>query len=268
MRVSVLQLDVDLDVPVDQRRAAVAEQVRGEAGSDLVVLPELWPQGAFGYPLWRDLAEPLDGPTVRTLSAAARDARAHLHCGSFIERDGDRMFNTSVVVGPDGEVRAVYRKVHLFGFDEGEPTLLAAGSEPVVWDAPWGRTGLATCYDLRFPELFRALVDRGAELLLLVAGWPERRAEHWQVLTRARAIEDQLLVVACGTSGTQLGTAMAGRSMVVDPWGAVLAQAGVDAGVLRADVDLAQVAQTRERFPVLRDRVLGNPVGGRERVGG
>ncbi len=259
MRTVLLQMATDLDQPLEARVERAAALVRGQQGADLVVLPELWPVGAFGYDGWADGAEPLDGPTVGALAAAARDAGTHVHLGSVVERDGDRLHNTSVVLDPRGEVVATYRKVHLFGVRTdggGEPALLAPGDGPVVWDAPWGPTGLATCYDLRFPELFRALVDRGAETLLLVAGWPEPRIAHWSLLVRARAVEDQLLVLACNAAGRQGSTALGGRSLVVDAWGALLAEASPSEQVLEVDVDPAATAEVRKRFPVLADRVL------------
>lgn len=120
--------------------------------------------------------------------------------------------------------------------------------------------GLATCYDLRFPEQFRLLVDAGATVLVVPAGWPARRREHWTLLARARAIESQAYVLACGTAGTHAGVELAGHSLVVDPWGAVLAEAGPGEEVLTAELDPGLVARTRADFPVLRDRVLGLPV--------
>lgn len=256
MRICLLQLRVDLDEPFDARVERVAALVREQRGADLVVLPELWPNGAFGYPLWEQGAQPLDGPLVATMQEAARDLGAYLHMGSFIERDGADLYNTSVVLDPDGAVVAVYRKIHLFGFAEGEPTLLSAGPKPVTWHSPWGVVGLATCYDLRFPELFRALVDDGAELVLVVAGWPLPRIAHWSVLARARAIENQVALVALNTVGRQGRTELGGRSVVLDSQGSVLAEAGDDAEVLTVDLDPAEVGRWREQFPVLADRRL------------
>lgn len=125
--------------------------------------------------------------------------------------------------------------------------------------APFGTLGLATCYDLRFPEQFRLLVDAGAELLTIPAGWPSRRLEHWRLLARARAVESQAYVLACCTAGTHAGVGQAGHSMVIDPWGTVVAEAGPDEEVLQADLDPGQVTTIRAGFPVLRDRVLGLP---------
>ena len=257
MRIDVLQLAPDYGTGIDERRVEVGQAVRARTGADLVVLPELWPQGGFTYDHWVDEAEPLDGPTLAVVADAARALGAHVHGGSFIERDAEgRLYNTSVLVGPDGGLLASYRKIHLFGFAEGEPTLLTAGADVVVAHTALGPIGLATCYDLRFPELFRALVDGGAELVVLPAAWPAARVGHWSLLARARAVEDQLVVVAANTSGSQAGKAMGGFSAVIDAQGAVLAEAGPDATTLSVDVDLADVRAWRTRFPVLRDRTL------------
>lgn len=257
MRIDLLQLAPDYDTSPDVRRAAVIGAVRACAGADLVVLPELWPQGGFIYQRWAEEAEPVDGPTVAALGEVARELGAHVHGGSIIERDdAGRLYNTSVLLGPDGSLLATYRKIHLFGFAEGEPALLTAGGAVVVVETPLGPLGLATCYDLRFPELFRGLVDAGAELVLLPAAWPAARVGHWSLLARARAVEDQLVVVAVNTAGVQAGKTMGGCSVVVDAQGVVLAEAGTGAETLSVEVDLAEVRAWRERFPVLADRRL------------
>ncbi len=257
MRIQVLQIAPDYDTPIQVRRDAVSEALRACAGADLVVLPELWPQGGFTYQRWVEDAEPIDGPSLALVAQAARDLGAYVHGGSIIERDDDgRMYNTSVLVGPDGSLVETYRKIHLFGFAEGEPALLTAGERVVVAKTELGPIGLATCYDLRFPEMFRALVDAGAELVVIPAAWPATRVEHWSLLARARAVENQMVVVAANTSGTQAGKVMGGRSVIVDAQGAVLAEAGTEAEILSVELDLADVRAWRERFPVLADRRL------------
>ncbi|MEU9110783.1 carbon-nitrogen family hydrolase [Streptomyces sp. NPDC048483] len=258
MRASLLQIRVDPAESVNSRRTRVASLVREQTGSDLVVLPELWPVGAFAAELFATEAEPLTGPTHAAMAAAARDAEVWLHAGSVIERAADgTLYNTSLVFSPDGRLAATYRKIHRFGFDQGEAVLLGAGDRAVTVGLPGTTVGLATCYDLRFPELFRQLVADGAELLVVPAGWPARRRAHWSLLARARAVENQCYVLACGTAGTHAGVEQAGHSAVVDPWGEVLAEAGPDEEVLTVDLDPAKVAKTRADFPVLRDRVLG-----------
>ncbi|MEU3662091.1 carbon-nitrogen family hydrolase [Streptomyces sp. NPDC032940] len=258
MRASLMQISVNEDETVEARRARVAGLVREQAGADLVVLPELWTTGAFAFEEFDAQAEPLQGPTYEAMAKAASDAGVWLHAGSVPERAPDgRLYNTSLVFSPAGDLAASYRKIHRFGFDKGEAVLMGAGDELVTVRLPETTLGVATCYDLRFPELFRGLVDAGAETLVVPAGWPERRRSHWTLLARARAVENQAFVLACGTAGTHAGVPQAGHSIVVDPWGEVLAEAGAGEEVLVVEFDPAKVARTREQFPALKDRVLG-----------
>ncbi|MGW5634296.1 carbon-nitrogen family hydrolase [Streptomyces sp. NPDC003832] len=261
MRASLIQIAVDEGESVESRRVRVASLVRAQAGADLVVLPELWTTGAFAYEEFGRHAEPLDGPTHEAMAKAASDAGVWLHAGSIPERapggpgDGP-LYNTSLVFSPAGELAASYRKIHRFGFDKGEAVLMSAGRDLVTVPLPATTLGVATCYDLRFPELFRGLVDAGAETLVVPAGWPERRRAHWTLLAQARAVENQAYVLACGTAGTHASVPQAGHSIVVDPWGEVLAEAGADEEILTVDFDPGRVAATREQFPALKDRVL------------
>lgn len=256
--------------------ASLVREVAGREGSGLVVLPELWTTGAFAYETFAAEAEPLRGPTYEVMAEAAREAGVWLHAGSIPERavpDGGAggeagetgagaagagaLYNTSLVFSPEGELAASYRKIHRFGFDKGEAVLMGAGTELATVRTPDTVLGLATCYDLRFPELFRGLVDAGAEVFVVPAGWPARRRAHWSLFARARAVEDQVFVLACGTAGTHAGVPQAGASVVVDPWGEVLAEAaGTEEEVLTVDLDLGKVAETREQFPALKDRRL------------
>src|SRR6478609_3653595 len=237
-------------------------------GHDLVVLPELWAHGGFDYRRWDERAERTDGPVATAMAAAARDAGVTLHAGSIIEcgeplDPGDTgRWNTSLVFSPDGELVATYRKIHRFGFGEGEPLLIDAGADIVVLDVPVAggdavAVGLSTCYDLRFPELYRRLLDAGAEVLVIPAAWPMARVEHWTLLGRTRAIEDQCVVLQCNTAGTHARHEMGGRSQVVDATGKVLAAAGADEQVLSIDIDTSATSTWRESFPVLADRRLG-----------
>jgi predicted amidohydrolase len=254
----VIQIAVNEGESVESRRRRAASMVQDQAGADLVVLPELWTTGAFAYEEFGREAEPLEGPTYEAMAKAASDAGVWLHAGSIPERDPDGpLYNTSLVFSPSGDLAAVYRKIHRFGFDKGEAVLMGAGAELVTVRLPATTLGLGTCYDLRFPELFRGLVDAGAETLVVPAGWPERRRSHWTLLAQARAVENQSFVVACGTAGTHAGVPQAGHSIVVDPWGEVLAQAGAGEEVLTVEFDPGKVATTREQFPTLKDRVLG-----------
>ena len=263
VRVALIQVAITDDEPVPARIARVLSLTADVAAThDVVVLPELWPIGAFAIDLMPVHAEPLDGPLCQELSRVAAQSGAWVFGGSFAEQvqpepGGAGFYNTQVVFAPDGSLAGAYRKVHLFGFNGGETTVMSSGGEMVVVPGPLGSTGLATCYDLRFPELFRALVDRGAEAFVIPAGWPERRVTHWQVLARARAIENQAYVLACNQTGTHGGVPIAGGSMVIDPQGEVLAEAGPGEQVLSVEIDPHRVAAWRGAFPALDDRRMG-----------
>ena len=267
MRVALIQLGYADDEPVADRVARAASMVVAAAGHDLVVLPELWAPTGFDYRTWADRAEPVDGPIATSMASVAAEAGVVLHAGSIIERlphagvEGKSLANTSLLFGRDGALVTAYRKIHRFGFAEGEPSLLEAGDEVVVTELPLGgavpvMAGISTCYDLRFPELYREQVDSGATLFVVPAAWPLARVAHWSLLARARAVEDQCFVIACNTAGTHAGVTMGGHSVVVGPTGTVLAEAGTDEQVLSVDLDLDEVRVARGAFPVLADRRL------------
>lgn len=268
MRIAVVQLGYDDDEPFDARVQRVAALVAEQAGHDLVVLPELWGATGFDYTRWAGEAQPLDGPWARAMADAARAASVTLHAGSFVERlpepgaDGNDLANTSLLLDADGTRLAVYRKIHRFGFGAGEPRLMEAGEDVVVVEIPSGaggsvQVGLSTCYDLRFPELYRRQLEAGAEVFVVPAAWPAARVAHWTLLGRARAVENQCVVVQCNTGGTHAGYEMGGRSQVVTASGEVLAEApGNEQQVLSVDVDLTATTAYRETFPVLDDRRL------------
>lgn len=266
IRIAVLQLAYGDDESVQARTERVSGWVREQAGADLVVLPELWPMGGFDYRAWAEKAQAIDGPVMQALSQAAADIGAFVHAGSIVERpaDGDvgpegkGLWNTSMVFGPDGRRVARYRKIHRFGFAGGEPELMEAGEESVSVQLPGELpAALSTCYDLRFPELYRHQIDRGAQVFVIPAAWPMARVEHWRLLLRARALENQALVIACNTAGTHAGSQMGGHSAVVAPTGEVLAEAGEDQEVLSVDVPTDLVRDARADFPVLADRRWG-----------
>jgi len=266
-RVHVLQIGYDDQESSADRLARVEDLLREQEGADLVVLPELWFGGGFSYDRWHEAAQALNGDLVGRMRAAARGLGSLLHMGSFIEVQGCRpdgspaLFNTSLLIDRDGLVLAQYRKFHRFGFAEGEPRYIEPGDEltcvDVVLDGGRVTIGMATCYDLRFPEQFRGLVDEGAELVLLPAAWPLVRIEHWSALGVARSIENQFFLVQCNTAGEHAGISMGGSSAVIDPFGQRVAAAGVQPEVLVVDIDLSLVPTARRAFPVLNDRRLG-----------
>jgi predicted amidohydrolase len=257
VRLTLIQAETDRMLPFAKRIAGACERIAACGGADLVVLPELWATGYFHFDDYVRTAQSRSGETVQALAAAARAAGAYLHAGSVVERDEEgRLYNTSLLFGPDGGLRHSYRKIHLFGHNSQESALLTAGDGIDVAGTPVGRIGLAACYDLRFPELFRTLVDQGAELLLITAAWPLARIEHWRLLLRARAVENQAMVVAVNAAGQQGDVMVGGHSTVVDAWGRVLLEMDAHPQVGTLVVDPAQSAQARLEFPALADRRL------------
>ena len=255
MRVSSIQLAAN-DNSKEQMLAHVLSLLQQTRGSDLVLLPELWPSGAFSSQRYQTDAESIDGPILKALRAKAAELKIHLLAGSIVERDGEKLYNTSVLIGPHGHDLARYRKMHLFGYQSEESKLMSGGKDIVVIDLPWGKTGLAICYDLRFPELFRCMVEAGAECFLIASGWPLQRVEAWTLFNRARAHENLAFLFSCNSTGISGGKQMGGSSMIVDPSGNVLACGGTDECIVTADVDFNQVRKIRSEFPALNDRVI------------
>lgn len=234
-----------------------------QSGATLVVLPEVWTYLGDMAGV-HAAAEPIPGPTVERLAAVARHHGIYLHCGSIYERvPGEpRVCNTSAVLSPDGDLLARYRKMHLFDVAlEGnvvfqESANVAPGEELVTVDLGGATLGLTICYDLRFPELFRLLALQGAEIIAMPAAFTQYTGkDHWEILLRARAIENQVFMLAPNEFGKHPGGSVTyGRSMIVDPWGTVLATAPDGPGVAIADCDLNQLARIRRELPSLANR--------------
>ena len=266
MRAAAVQLNATDDV---ERNLATADRLVRRAaaqGAELVVLPEVWTVIGTRAHL-RAGAQSLEGQAITWARSVAAELGIDLVAGSMYEdpdpaHPAERGSNTSVHVGPDGELRAVYRKIHLFdveidGMVHAESAAYAAGSEIVTSTLADGtRLGMSICFDLRYPELYRILALRGAEVITVPSAFtlPTTR-DHWEVLLRARAIEEQCFVVAPNQIGEHPGgTRSGGRSMIVDPWGIVLACAPDEETVVVADLDLGRLASIRARLPALARR--------------
>ena len=255
----------DMDHNLDRARRLIHEAAA--RGARLIALPEHF---AYLGPEDRNppSSQPLSGPLVTEFQETARNLKVFLLLGSFPEIAGpeEPPYNTSVLLSPQGEILAVYRKMHLFDAElTGGPTyressLIRPGTETVAAPLPGTpfTAGLAICYDLRFPELFRTLADKGADLLLLPAAFTFTTGrDHWETLVRARAIENQCYVVAPAQWGQHSpGRRSYGRSLIVDPWGVILAQAPDEEGVIYARLDHNRLRQLRREFPCLEHRCL------------
>jgi predicted amidohydrolase len=266
MRAAAVQLNSTADRDRNLEAADRFTRAAAAAGAQLVVLPEKW--AVLGTPEQTAAgAEPLDGPALTWAGAAARELGIDLVAGSIAELvpGAERGRNTSVHFGPDGEARATYRKIHMFDVEVGGRTYRESEHEEPGDEVVLSRTaggvelGLTVCYDLRFPELYRELAVRGARVLAVPAAFTlATTREHWEVLLRARAIEDQAFVVAANQVGEHApGYRSGGRSMIVDPWGIVLAQAPDVETFAIAELDLDRQREIRRKLPSLANRRLG-----------
>jgi predicted amidohydrolase len=266
VRIALCQTNCGEDAAANEEQVfGLLERAAGK-GVDLIALPEVWPlQGSAK--LIREAAEPVPGPRTERLAAFAREHGVWLNGGSVLERDGERVFNTSVLFDREGLPVASYRKIHLFDADppdavpSRESSVFSAGDQVVTAETEFGRVGLSICYDVRFPELYRALAVQGATIMFVPAAFRyETGVDHWHALLRARAIEDQAFVVAAaqwGSWGPEAGERRNfGHSLVADPWGRVIAEAPDGVGVTLAELDLAKLTHVREILPALRHRRL------------
>lgn len=263
--IAAVQMTSGADKTQNLERAMSLLQRAARRGATFIGLPEnfAWmgpePERAAN-------AETLEGKTLTQMAAMARELHVTLLAGSVLEEGapGGRLFNTSVLFGPDGTRLAVYRKMHLFDVEVGdgqtyrESAAVAPGTEVVVADAPLGKVGLSVCYDLRFPELYRAHSSQGAVLLTVPAAFTLATGkDHWEVLLRARAIENQAYVIAPAQQGKHPKDRMTwGHAMIVDPWGLVTARASEGEGLAIAELDQALVDRVRRNLPALQHRRL------------
>jgi len=263
VKVAAVQLNSTADQVANMAHADRLTRAAAADGAKLIVLPEKWTAMGSEQDL-RAGAESLDGAAVGWARAIARELGVDLVAGSILERvpGQSKLANTSVHVSPRGELLASYRKIHMFDVEVGgrayrESELEEPGEEIVVSHTAGGvELGLSICYDLRFPELYRILAVRGARIITLPAAFTlTTTREHWEVLVRARAIENQVFVIAANQVGEHpAGQQSGGRSMIVDPWGVVLAQAPDSECYIVAELDLERQLEVRARLPSLANR--------------
>jgi omega-amidase len=251
--VALAQMAVALGRPKENHDIAqdLAAQA-AEQGADLLLLPELW---ATGYDLDRiqEYATPLDGGHFALMAGLAQTHQLYVAGTALEANPGGKPFNTAALHGPDGKCLGAYRKVHLWA-PLGEVEHMTPGDGLPAFDLPWGGVAMAICYDLRFPELWRRLADAGAQLVLIPAEWPAHRVEHWRLLLRARAVENQLFVAGCNRTGTDAVAEFGGHSAVVDPWARVLVEGGSEPGLYVTTIEMDEVTRARRMFPFLADR--------------
>ncbi len=237
-----------------RKNTAVVEKMTADAAyrkSRMIVFPELW---STGYVL-AEAKEHASELSKGTFAQLSNFATQHKICivGSILEKRGIEVANSAPFFAPNGRMMGIYRKIHLFRLME-EDKYLQPGASPLTLDLPWGVTSFAICYDLRFPELFRkyALED-GAKMIVIPAEWPLVRIEHWRALLIARAIENQCYIIGVNAAGETAGTVFGGHSMVVDPWGKIVVEAGEDPQLITVDIEMDTIDEVRSRIPVFDD---------------
>lgn len=252
MRIAIIQMTIRAGDVATNRSHGLALLDKAAANADVVVLPEIW---TTGYSLGKlaEMAEAEDGPTLSGVRQVASRRGVTVVAGSLPLRCDGRIYNKSVVIGPDGQTVAAYEKLHLFTM-LGEERFFAAGQSRQVFDLYGLPAGLAICYDLRFPELFRALALDGAQVIFLPSEWPAARAEPWLTLTRARAIENQIYVCAANCVGEHHGNPFFGHSLLIGPGGEIVAAGGDEEAIIYGDIDPAEVAAARADMQVWPDR--------------
>ncbi len=261
MKIGLCQMNTQDNKLKNLETAEAAIDRLSAQGADLIVLPEMF---NFLGPDEDKIAnaEPIPGPSVDRLQRKAKGKGIFLHCGSLLQKDGDRIYNTTVVFDRRGEQIALYRKIHLFdveipgGIVYKESAVVSPGGEIVAFDCEGVTVGLSICYDIRFPELYRRLADKGASLMIIPAAFTLMTGkDHWETLVRARAIENVCYIAACGQWGFHpLNNQCYGHSMIVNPWGMVIAQARDGVTTVFAELDFSYMDEVREKLPSLRHR--------------
>lgn len=236
----------------DENIEHAQSMIESERGSHIFVLPELFTTGFCPTHL-RRLAEPIPGPTTDLFAELSQRTHSYI-LGSILERMGnEKPRNTAFITNPQGELAARYSKIHLFT-PSGERNFFTPGSDLDLFETEYGRFGVIICYDLRFPELSRALTLKGAEAIFVPAGWPTPRQHQWRILLQSRAIENQLFVVGANRVGSDDFARYFGGSLIIDPFGSPLKEGGDAEEVVSAELDLASIQSAREKIPCLQDR--------------
>jgi predicted amidohydrolase len=267
MRLALAQIEIESgDVVGNVGRAVNAIESAAADGAECVALPETFDVGYFAFDAYQRAAEPIGGETHRAIREAAVEHDVAVLAGTVVEDLSasaaagesvpaeDGFANTAVLYDSDGDRRLVYRKHHLFGYDSAEAELLVPGERLATTELCGHTVAVTTCYDLRFPELYRELVDAGATMVLVPSAWPYPRVEHWKTLPRARAVENLLYVGAINGSASFEQSALVGRSTVYDPWGTPIATSDDGPTIVHARCPPERVSAVRADFPALRDR--------------
>lgn len=257
-QVRVIQLAVN-DHNSRFERFEMVESYLGQIDAEenrptVIMLPEIWGTGFFNFDRYDRECEPLQGETYTRLAPWAEKIGSYILAGSIVEKEGNDLFNTALLISPNGSLVGSYRKIHLFGYQSEESVKLTAGSDIYMLKTKYGTWGISTCYDLRFPELYRKMVEEGVNTIFVVSAWPIARLGHWELFNRVRALENLCYLVSCNCAGSLKGFTFGGSSMAVDPWGEIIARAGEGEELLSVEIDPGRIAEVRAEFPALNDR--------------
>lgn len=233
------------------------KKANGSSNLDLVLLPELWSVGFFEFERYKKECENIKGRTFSFLANKAFEYDVYIYGGTIVEKAGSELFNTALFIGPNGNLLASYRKIHIFSyFGSKEGEYITPGKEIKVVETELANFGLSTCYDLRFPEVYRKEMQKGAEVFLVTSCWSFPRVEDWVALNQVRASENVSYLISCNATGNVRGHFHLGHSMIVDPWGIPLASSGHKEKIILANINLDEVNSAREQFPALNDITL------------
>ncbi len=243
MKVDLAQIDIEQGIK--DKNLSKAVSIIQDSNADIILFPELFTTG-FDFDNINQLSENVPGETTDRVTEVCDDS---LVGGTILEKDESGIYNTFVIINKEGVV-AKYRKIHLFGE---EKKYFKAGVKIKTIESEFGKVALATCYDIRFPELFRESVRQNAEIVLVSAEFPDPREDHWRTLLKARAIENQCFVIATNRVGEDSRQSYFGGSMIVDPWGETIVSGGREESILKAEIDITRTSAVRSSFPVLDD---------------
>ncbi len=257
-KVACIQFGINDAHSKKERIAHAAELIDQAADADLIVLPEVWNIGWWNWDLYKTEAETLEGETISMCADKARQINAYIHAGSIIEKRGDDLYNTAVLLDPKGKIIATYQKIHTVAWESLgalEGKICKSGTELCYVKTELGVLGLTICYDLRFPEVYRKLVcNHGVEVIIVSTAWNTLRVDDWRNMIHARATENESYVIACGCCGVNQGKTYAGFSRIVDPHGTIIASGNIYETIVEGKVDVEQVARVRKQIPGLEDR--------------
>lgn len=254
MKISSIQLDVTQKRNKELQITHALEMLDRCAGSDLIVLPELWNIGFYNFDSYSNESETDDGITMSAISAKARELGSYIYSGTFVEQRDGKLYNSGILFDRNGNKLVKYSKMHLFTYQSREAEILTPGSEIAVADTEFGKIGIATCYDLRFPELFRKMTfDYGVEMFIVAAAWPSPRIDAWNTLNCARAIENISWLVSSNCTGNYAGIQGGGHGKIVDPWGKIIADSGFEETIVQTEIAFGTVKEARQKFPALND---------------